>query len=255
MTDIYNDNSYLEKNPTLHTEDSEFKFQNIKRFLSSIEVKNNRIKILDIGGGAGIIGKLVLEYFLKSGIVVTFHSLDLSTQMLKIQLKNNPQIKKIINCSINECTELNYDLVLMIDVIEHIEGKEDTAKILNKLGKNIIYNIPIEINFFDILKYLKSYFRYYKRQKKRWGHIHFFSFTSSQSFLRRHYKIIDSYFQPYCFHYRYSDNESYLKLRRDFLWNIELKISCWIFNHFPNISKYLIQGSNYSLVKTKNNFT
>jgi cyclopropane fatty-acyl-phospholipid synthase-like methyltransferase len=255
MTDIYNDNSYLEKNPSLHTEDSKFKFQNIKRFLSSIEVKNNRIKILDIGGGAGIIGKLVLEYFQESGIVVSFHSLDLSTQMLKIQLKNNPQIKKIINCSINECPKSNYDLVLMIDVIEHIEGKEDSAKILNKLGKNIIYNIPIEINFFDILKYLKSFFRYYKRQKKRWGHIHFFSFTSSQSFLRRHYKIIDSYFQPYCFHYRYSDNESYLKLRRDFLWKIELKISCWIFNNFQNISKYLIQGSNYSLVKTKNNFT
>ena len=240
MTDIYNDNSYLEKNPSLHTEDSKFKFQNIKRFLSSIDVKNNRIKILDIGGGAGIIGKLVLEYFQESGIVVTFHSLDLSTEMLKIQLKNNPQIKKIINCSISECTELNYDLVLMIDVIEHIEEKEDAAKILNKLGKNIIYNIPIEINFFDILKYLKSFFRYYKRQKKRWGHIHFFSFTSSQSFLRRHYKIIDSYFQPYCFHYRYSDNESYLKLRRDFLWKIELKTSCWIFNNFQKISKHLI---------------
>ena len=255
MIDIYNDNSYILKNPTLHTEDSEFKFQNIKRFLSSIRVKNNRIKILDIGGGAGIIGKLVLEYFLESGIVVTFHSLDLSTQMLKIQLKNNPQIKKIINCSIDECTELNYVLVLLIDVKEHIEGKEDTAKILNKIGKNIIYNIPTEINFFDILKYLKSCFRYYKRQKKRWGHIHFFSFTSSQTFLRRHHKIIDSYFQPYCFHYRYSDYESYLKLRRTFLWNIELKISCWIFNNFPNISKHLIQGSNYSLVKTKNNFS
>ena len=47
MTDIYNDNSYIEKNPTLHTEDSEFKFQNIKRFLNSIEVKNNKIKIID----------------------------------------------------------------------------------------------------------------------------------------------------------------------------------------------------------------
>ena len=93
MTDIYNNNSYLEKNPTLHIEDSEFKFENIKKFLSSIEVKNNRIKILDIGGGAGIIGKLVLEFFLDSGIIVTFHSLDLSKQMLKIQLKNNPQIR------------------------------------------------------------------------------------------------------------------------------------------------------------------
>ena len=138
----------------------------------------------------------------------------------------------------------------MIDVIEHIEEKEDTAKILNKLGKNIIYNIPIEINFFDILKYLKSYFRYYKNQRKRWGHIHFFSFISSQSFLRRHHKIIDTYFQPYCFHYRYSDYDSYLKLRLNFSWNIELKISCWIFNHFPKMSKYLIQGSNYSLVKS-----
>ena len=85
MIDIYNDNSYLENNPSLHTEDSEFKFQNIKGFLSSIEVKNKRIKILDIGGGAGMIGKLVLEYFQESGIIVTFHSLDLSTQMLKIQ--------------------------------------------------------------------------------------------------------------------------------------------------------------------------
>ena len=253
MTDIYNDDSYIEKNPTLHTEDSEFKFQNIKRFLNSVEVKNNRIKVLDIGGGAGIIGKLVLDYFLENRIVVTFHSLDLSTQMLKTQLQNNPQINKIINCSIDECPESNYDLVLMIDVIEHIEGKEDTAKILNKLGKNIIYNIPIEINFFDILKYLKSYFRYYKRQKLRWGHIHFFSFNSSQSFLKRHHKIIDSYFQPYCFHYKYSDYEIYLKLRHNFFWNIELNISCWIFNNFPKISKHLIQGSNYSLVKTKNN--
>jgi 2-polyprenyl-3-methyl-5-hydroxy-6-metoxy-1,4-benzoquinol methylase len=174
MIDIYKDNSYIEKNPTLHSEDSEFKFQNIKRFLSSVKVKNKRIKILDIGGGAGIIGKLVLDYFLENRIVVTFHSLDLSTQMLKIQSKNNPQINKLVNCSIDECPESNYDLVLMIDVIEHIEEKEYSAKNLNKLGKNIIYNIPIEINFFDILKYLKSNFRYYKRQKVRWGHIHFF---------------------------------------------------------------------------------
>ena len=54
-----------------------------------VEGEIDKIKILDIGGGAGIIGKLVLEFFLDSGIIVTFHSLDLSKQMLKIQLKNN----------------------------------------------------------------------------------------------------------------------------------------------------------------------
>ena len=42
MKDIYNDNSYLEKNPTLHTEDSEFKFQNVKKFLDLVVVKKNK---------------------------------------------------------------------------------------------------------------------------------------------------------------------------------------------------------------------
>ena len=251
MKDIYNDNTYLEKNPTLHTEDSEFKFQNVKKFLDLIVVKKNKIKILDIGGGAGIIGKLVLEYFQKKGNLVIFHSLDLSTQMLKIQKQNNPQIKKTINCSIENCTEKNYNLILMIDVIEHIENKQSVAKCLNYLGDNIIYNIPIEKNLFDYLKNLTQSFKYYEKQKKRWGHVHFFSINSAQSFLKKHHKIIESYFQPYCFHYRDSNFETYLKLRRNFFWNIEINLSCWIHLKISKISKYIIQGSSYSFVKTK----
>ena len=251
MKDIYNDNTYLEKNPTLHTEDSEFKFQNVKKFLDLIVVKKNKIKILDIGGGAGIIGKLVLEYFQKKGSLVIFHSLDLSTQMLKIQKQNNPQIKKTINCSIEDCTEKNYNLILMIDVIEHIENKQSVAKCLNYLGDNIIYNIPIEKNLFDYLKNLTQSFKYYEKQKKRWGHVHFFSINSAKSFLKKHHKIIESYFQPYCFHYRDSNFETYLKLRRNFFWNIEINLSCWIHLKISKISKYIIQGSSYSFVKTK----
>jgi len=251
MENIYNDNTYLEKNPTLHTEDSEFKFQNVKKFLDLVVVKKNKIKILDIGGGAGIIGKLVLEYFQNKGNLVTFHSLDLSTQMLKIQKINNPQIKKTMNCSIEECSEKNYNLILMIDVIEHIENKQSVAKHLNYLGENIIYNIPIEKNLFDYLKNLTQSFKYYEKQKKRWGHVHFFSVNSALSFLKKHHKVVESYFQPYCFHYRDSNFETYLKLRRKFFWNIEINLSCWIHLKISKISKYIIQGSSYSFVKTK----
>ena len=141
--DIYNDDSYIRNNPTLHSEDSKFKFKNILSFLRSIDVKNDKIRILDVGGGAGLLGKMVMEYFIKKNIKVTFHSLDLSEEMLKIQKKNNPKIQKLINLPIEECRESNYDLILMIDVIEHIPGKNSAANKLNKLSRYIIYNIPI----------------------------------------------------------------------------------------------------------------
>ena len=57
--------------------------------------------------------------FIKKNIKVTFHSLDLSEEMLKIQ-KNNPKIQKLINLPIEECRESNYDLILMIGCTEHI---------------------------------------------------------------------------------------------------------------------------------------
>ena len=139
----------------------------------------------------------------------------------------------------------------MIDVIEHIENKQSVAKCLNYLGDNIIYNIPIEKNLFDYLKNLTQSFKYYEKQKKRWGHVHFFSINSAQSFLKKHHKVIESYFQPYCFHYRDSNFETYLKLRKKFFWNIEINLSCWIHLKISKISKYIIQGSSYSFVKTK----
>ncbi|MCX5816448.1 MAG: hypothetical protein NTX75_09440 [Proteobacteria bacterium] len=45
-----------------------------------------------------------------------------------------------------------FDIVLMIDVIEHIERHEQFTAMLNKYTTNIAYNIPIEINLFDVLR-------------------------------------------------------------------------------------------------------
>ena len=251
MSDIYNDNSYIQNNPTLHSEDSEFKFQNIIRFLSLIKIDNQKIKILDVGGGAGIIGKMIMDYYIKKNIDVTLHSLDLSEEMLSVQIKNNPKIKKLMNCSIEECDESNYDLILMIDVIEHIYNKDLIAKYLNRLGKNIIYNIPIEINLFDFIKNVSLLFRYYNNQRKILGHVHFFSIMSANNFLKKHHWIIDSYFKPYCFYFRDSQFKDYVELRRNIFRKIEIYLSCWVHLKMNSLSKYIIQGSNYSLVRAK----
>jgi SAM-dependent methyltransferase len=252
MSDIYNDNTYLEYNPTIHIEDSEFKFNNIIKFLEKIKIQDKKIKILDIGGGAGIIGKMVMEFFLVRGINVIFDCLDLSAEMLKIQKENNPKINKLLNCSLEDCREKDYDLILMIDVIEHIPKKNLAAKILNKMTKNIIYNIPIEINLFDLIRNISLLFRYYKNQTKVLGHVHFFSFLSVTSFLKKHHEVIEKKFIPYCFYIKDSQHQQYIDLRKSILRRIEIKISCWINKKIKNFSSYLIQGSCYTLVETKN---
>lgn len=253
MEDIYKNHTYIENNPNLHAEDSEFKYQNIITFLGSIKVEDKKIKILDIGGGAGVIGKLVLDFFQSRKIKVSFHSLDLSTKMLEIQKLNNPSIEKLMNIEIEKCLEKDYDLILMIDVIEHIQKKDETAEFLNTISKYIIYNIPIEINLFDYLKNITLLFKYYKNQKKVLGHVHFFTYKKAQDFLKTHHEIVTSYFKPYCFYLKESEYESYIKLKKIFFRNLEINLSCIIHKKLPKLSKYIIQGSNYSLVKTKSN--
>lgn len=249
MGDIYNDNSYIDNNPTLHSEDSDFKFSNILEFLDMLTINENKIKILDVGGGAGLIGKMVMNYFLNKGVEVLLDSLDLSIEMLKIQKKNNPKINNLFNCSLEDCKMKNYDLALMIDVIEHIPNKNLAAFSLNKMTSNIIYNIPIEKNLFDIIRNISLLFQYYKKQTQILGHVHFFSFHSALSFLNSHHQIIEKKFMPYCFYIKKSNFIDYIKLRKSFVRRIELNISCWLYIFNKKFSSLIIQGSCYALVK------
>ena len=252
ITEIYNNNSYISNNPNLHTEDSQFKFNNFYSFLEQINIKDNHIKIVDVGGGAGLLGKFVTTYFENKNINVTIHALDLSFEMLNIQLSNNTKISKTFNCSIEDFTENNYDLALMIDVIEHIPNNNLAAEKLNKVAKYIIYNIPIEKNAFDFLRNIYNKFNYYKNQTKLLGHIHFFSKTSAVKFLKKHHYLINGIFAPYCFIIQKSEYKGYVELRSSKFRTLENSLSCWISKYLTFISPFLIQGSFYAIVKQKN---
>jgi len=250
MNDIYNNDLYIKNSPNLHSEDSKFKFDQIKKILDKIEIFENNLKLLDVGGGAGLLGKMVFDYFSNKGVNVEMHALDLSKEMLNTQKLNNPNIKKILNCKLEDCPNYNYDLVLMIDVIEHIPEKEIAANILNRISKYIVYNVPVEINAFDLLRNIFNKFSYYSEQKRILGHVHFFTKTSVINFLKKHHELIKSFFNPYCFLIKESQYEDYIKLRKSKFRMIENTISCWIYNNFKALSPWLIQGSIYSIVKS-----
>ena len=251
MEDIYNDGTYIENNPDLHEGESDFKFDNFRPFLDGIELQEKEIKILDVGGGAGKISFLVAEYFKKKGYEPKVTAYDLSAQMLEVQKQNNPYIVETVQASIEEIEDREFDLTLMIDVIEHIKNYREAARRLGLVSRYIVYNIPIEINFIDLLRNVYKGGKHYPMQTKTLGHLHFFSWGTAKRFLLDFYETINQEFIPYCDYLLESDLPQYVELRKSKIRNVELKASAFLNRVIPVASKYFVQGSMYSLVKKR----
>jgi len=251
MGDIYNDNTYISNNPNLHREDSDFKFDQIARLFEVYPLPETKVKILDVGGGAGDLGYKVAEYFVSQGLSVEFVALDLSSEMLSVQAKCNPHIDRTLNCSIQDCPEDGFDIVLMIDVIEHVPEKDAVARRLNEISKFIVYNIPIEINAVDLIRNVKMGGRLYAEQTRSIGHVHFFSFAKAKRFIDKHHLSVERFFRPYYDLMLESQAPQYVEVRKSRYRRTELKFSRWVDNNMPWLSSRLLQGSMYALVAAK----
>jgi SAM-dependent methyltransferase len=250
MSDIYNDGTYLARHPALHEEDSEFKFEGLVEFLDFLQFRRREMRVVDIGGGAGKLGFLVADHLHKKGYEIEFVALDLSEQMLDLQKINNPYINKTINMSLTDCEEKGFDLALMMDIVEHIPEKHQAAEKVNSLSKYAIYNVPVEINLFDVLKNVYMRGRYYLLQKESLGHVHFFSYSSCRRFIKSHHHLIRHKFVGYCRHILSSNAPNHLRLRNNRLMALELQLSLWIWKYLRPLAPYLIQGTAFILVKT-----
>ena len=249
---IYTSGEYINLNPTLHDEDSFFKFSNIIKVINktSLFEDKKKYKILDIGGGNGKVGKLFCDYLIQNNIDFEFYAADLSLEMLQIQKQNNKYINTTF-CGSIELISNFYDIILMIDVIEHIEDYRNFSHELNSKSENIIFNIPIEKNVFDKLRnmYLKD--TYYKEQNRTLGHVNFYSFSDCLNYLIKYFDIVNYEFIPYANHILNSDYVEYIDQKKSKIRYIELVISNYLYKIFPYFAKYLVQGSCYSLVKRK----
>lgn len=248
---IYSDGTYTKLNPTLHAEDSVYKMSYVIKLLEKVEWNRSGVKILDIGGGAGELGKLVCDWFAANGYTVFMSALDVAEEMINVQKNNNPCIKKTYVGDIEKLGEEQFDLVLMIDVIEHIEDCEQFADRLNNYATYIIYNIPTEINLIDTLRDIAMCKRYYPLQTKSLGHVHFFSANSAARFVASHHKKIRTIFAEYTLYVLTSPHLSYVNQRKRFIRRIELMISVAIQKLLPRLAPHIVQGSLFCLAKSK----
>lgn len=173
-----------------------------------------KLNILDVGGGAGLILKIIAnEIENKYGVKVNKYLLDLSPLALEIQKKTNPDWKKALNeniCNTSLQTK-EIDLTLMIDVLEHIPDPILALKEIRRVSKFMILKVPLEYNLYynigDLLK--KGKFR--RQQIETYGHINVYDFSELKSQIEKYAGKVSSYEFTNAHQYRLSKNNMGLR--------------------------------------------
>jgi hypothetical protein len=251
---MYRDGSYIAQNPSLHMEDVSYKLTYLLELLKDEKFSERGIRILDIGGGAGLIAVELCKKLSSRGIKVECVGLDLSLEMLAVQQANNSYMVATTDELATAVAMGPYDLTLLIDVIEHVPEPFILAEEIDRISDRILYNIPTEINLFDFLKNIYMRGQYYPMQKKSLGHLHFFSWNSAKRFIRKNHRAIRWQFPAYAAHVLSSNHPGYRRQLNSRLRKAELTLSRLIQKTLPIIAPYIVQGSMFVLSHSRTRF-
>lgn len=185
MNSRYEDGTYLEENPTWHQEDSPWKAMQISKILRRNKI--NASTICEIGCGAGeILARLAQEY----GNSVTFTGYEVSPQAFKICVQKEKSNIKFFLKNLLEEDEASFDVVMSIDVFEHIE---DYFTFLRKLrGKGVykVFHIPLDLSVQAVLRSTPI-----MRSRFSVGHLHYFTKEIALTALRdTGYEVVDHFY-------------------------------------------------------------
>lgn len=181
MLEIYQNSTYAEQNPTWHEEDAPWKAKQITNLLNK-----NRItfdKLCEVGCGTGeILLNLERSHTFSEAI-----GYEVSPHAYQRAKSKETSRTKFSLQSVFEAPEAPFDMLLAIDVVEHVEDYIGFIKNLRGLAKYKVFHIPLDLS-------VQSLFREWPilRLRKSVGHLHYFFKESALATLRDSgYTIVD----------------------------------------------------------------
>lgn len=187
---IYRDGSYLKFNPSWHVEESPFKVRQIVRMLKR---QNFALKtICDVGCGAG---RVLAELQTHLPSDCDCWGYDVSPDAIAMcDGRGNKTLHFRRHDIRRDESDIFFDLVLMLDVFEHVEDYMGLVRAIKSRGKYKLFHIPLDLSVQAVAR--KNGLL---RRRDDHAHLHYFTNeTALRTLTDVGYQVVDYFYTPRC---------------------------------------------------------
>lgn len=161
---MYQNQQYLQNNPTWHSEDAAYKVQQVLSLLYSSNIPYS--SIIEVGCGSGEILKKLAQQISTS---ISFAGYDISQDAITIATSKNDTAVEFY-CKDFTQENTSSDVLLVMDVVEHIENYFQFLRDIQPKSNYTIFHIPLDMCVWALFRediLIES--------KNRVGHLHNFT--------------------------------------------------------------------------------
>ncbi len=182
---IYTEGKYLDNNPTWHEEDSPWKAEHIAKLLSRKNILPD--SICEVGCGSG---EILNQLYALLPDNISYSGFEISPQAYEISKQKTKERLSFYLKDILKEPDCHFDVLLMIDVFEHIEEYFSFLRKIRVKAEYKIFHIPLDISVLRVLLCHPIL-----RRRREVGHIHYFTKETALATLEdTGYEIIDYFY-------------------------------------------------------------
>lgn len=181
MPDRYSDGSYLKQNTNWHQGDSPYKAGLVIQMLQrrGFDFKD----CADVGCGAGLVTSILAKTLTDK----QFYGFDMSKDAAQFWEENAARNLAFSSQDILDVRK-TFDLVLCLDVFEHVDDYIGFLRQVRDRGSRFIFNVPLDMS---VAKLLTGGLRFVREEV---GHLHYFTaYTAMETLKYAGYEIEDSF--------------------------------------------------------------
>jgi 2-polyprenyl-3-methyl-5-hydroxy-6-metoxy-1,4-benzoquinol methylase len=181
----YTSREYLNNNPTWHVQDSPWKAKQILKLIN----RNNLTpsSICEIGCGAG---EILHQLYMQMDNDISFVGYEISPHAFELCKQRTEDRLNFKLENLFEDNNAFFDIIMAIDVLEHVEDYFGFLRNLHKKGKFAIFHIPLDLSVQTVLRISPIL-----RGRKTVGHIHYFTKDTALATLKdAGFEIIDYFY-------------------------------------------------------------
>jgi SAM-dependent methyltransferase len=222
--ELYQSGAYLRSNPSWHVEDSPWKARQIFKMLKkhSLEVAT----VGEVGCGAG---GILAELSRSMPASTQFYGYEISELAFRMCSQWQADNLHFYLADLLETSAISFDLLLAMDVIEHVEDVFGFLRGLKSKGRYKVLHIPLDFHLISLLRP-----QILPNLRRQVGHLHYFTRETALVLLEdTGYEVLDWFYTAGALELASTTRKmAWLNGPRRFLYRLQPQLAVRLFGGF-----------------------